>query len=90
MYTTDKSLTYRQDQGHYGKFITCAGILKGKSTGYIKSLYELYRNAIKGSHSLARLEVRVPLAKAAEVLLYSIDEELLRHSLVSFPPEEWW
>lgn len=90
MYMTDKSLTYCQDQGHYGKFITCDRILKGKSTAYIKSLYKLYRNAITASHSLARLEVRVPLAKAAEVLLYSIDEGLLQDSLVSFPPEEWW
>jgi len=90
MYTTDKSLTYRQDQGHYSKFITCTAILKGRAMGYIKSLYDLYRNAIKTSHSLARLEVRVPLAKADEVLLHSIDEDILRDSLVSFPREEWW
>ena len=89
MYTTDKSLTYCQDKGDYSKFITCDGILKCKSTAYIKGIYELYHNTIKASHSLACLEVRVPLAKADKVLLYSINKDLLWESLVSFPPEEW-
>ena len=90
MYTTDKLLTYRQDQGHYSKFITCTAILNGKVMGYIKSLYDLYRNTIKNSHSLAHLEVCVPLSKADKVLLRSIDEDILHDSLVSFPCEEWW
>ncbi|RDB15070.1 hypothetical protein Hypma_005467 [Hypsizygus marmoreus] len=89
MYTTDKSLTYRQDQGHYGKFITCKDVLNGRSKEYIQNLYQLYRNAIRSNYSLARVEVRVPLRHACTVLL-DLGEELVRGSLVSFTRTVWW
>lgn len=41
-YTTDKSHTYRIDQGRYGKFITCDRILKGKDKDYLEGVYRLY------------------------------------------------
>jgi len=88
-YSTDKSLIYRQDQGHSGKFITCIDVLKGKGTNYIESLYNLYANAITDNNSHARLEVRVPLSHANTVLL-DLDHNLLGNSLVSFPPVIWW
>jgi hypothetical protein len=89
LYTTDKSHIYRLDQGHHGKFITCTDILKGKGVDYSRHLYELYRNAADKTHSLARLEVRVPLLHAPTVLL-NIDEDLLYESLLSFSPRIWW
>ena len=89
MYTTDKSLTYHQDKGHYGKFLTCVDILKGKAEKHIKSLYNLYQNAIDTTYSLAHIEVRVPVAAVKSVLL-NVPGYLLQESLVSFSREEWW
>ena len=89
MYTTDKSLIYRHDQGHHGKFVTCAELLESKGITFIDKLYNLYRNAADETHCHARLEVRVPLAHADTVLL-SIDAKLLYDSLLSFSPRVWW
>jgi hypothetical protein len=89
MYCTDKALTYCIDQGHYGKFITCKDILKGKSEEFIDKLYTLYINAIDDNNSHARIEVRVPFQYATRVFL-GLDEDVVRQSLVSFPRVEWW
>lgn len=93
-YTTDKSHTYRLDRGRYGKFITCDSILKGKAEDYVQNLYTLYRNASKnGNQSLARVEARCHVSQAAELFLNVSQanlNELLRDSLVSFPPDQWW
>lgn len=89
LYTTDKSLTYRPDGFHHGKFITCDKILKGKSKEYIDKLYELYFNATKTTYSLARVEMRVPIRFGTEALV-TLDSDLMYDSLVSFAPEEWW
>ncbi|KAF8956187.1 hypothetical protein BDZ97DRAFT_1764028 [Flammula alnicola] len=89
LYTTDKSLIYRPDRFHHGKFITPADILKGKGVAYAENLFQLYRNAAKKSYSLARVEVRVPLEQASRVLR-NVSEGLLRDSLLSFSPNVWW
>ena len=89
MYCTDKSLTYRQDQGHYGKFITCSDILSGKADKFIGGLYSLYINAIGNHNSHACMELRVPFRFASRVFLH-ISERVLRRSLVSFTRVEWW
>lgn len=89
MYTTDKSLTFRQDQGRYGKFITCERILKGKATAYIDQLYELYTHAIDNNYSLARIEIRLPLRHGYRALV-SLDGNLIYNSLVSVPTDFWW
>lgn len=88
-YTTDKSLTYRPDQGHYGKFMTASNALTGKSAEYMEDLYALYTSAAATTSSSARLEIRVPFASAGNVLL-NITEETFRDSLVSIPREVWW
>jgi hypothetical protein len=90
LYTTDKSHTYRPDQGHYGKFITCGDVVKGKANNFINSLYTLYINAIDGSESQARMEVRVPGRFATSVLDEGLDSDVIRRGLVSFPSVEWW
>lgn len=89
LYTTDKALIYRPDQGRFGKFITPADILKGKGIAYAENLYTLYRNAIDNNYSLARVEVRVPLDHGLSVLL-DISDDLIRDSLLSFSPNTWW
>lgn len=89
LYTTDKSVTYRPEHGHHGKYITCADAIKGKSEDFIQGLYDLYSNAINQNHAQARMELRVPVQYATEVLL-ELDEDVIRGGLVSFPSVEWW
>jgi hypothetical protein len=89
LYTTDKSLTYRQDNGHHGKYLTCRDVLAGKAEGYCQNLYNVYIAAIKDNFSLARVEVRVPLRHATEVLL-DLRREAICRWLVSFPRVVWW
>ena len=89
LYTTDKSITYRQDGGHHGKFITCPDILAGKAETYCENLYRVYLAAIEDNFSLARVEVRVPIGKATEVLL-GLQARTIRQWLVSFPRVVWW
>lgn len=88
LYCTDKSLTYRQDSGHHGKFITCDDIIKGKTYDFIDKLYALYINAVEKHNAHARMEVRVPLQFASRALL-NVDFDVLYNSLVSFPAVEW-
>lgn len=89
LYTTDKSLTYRQDQGRHGKFITCSDVIKGKANDFIDRLYSLYINAMDKNHSQARMELRVPISFASQVLL-NFNVDVIRRGLVSFPSVEWW
>jgi hypothetical protein len=89
LYCTDKSLTYRVDQGRHGKFITCDDIIKRKADKFLDGLYLLYINATDKHNAHARMEIRVPLQSASSVLL-GIDGSLLLESLVSFPAKEWW
>lgn len=89
MYTTDKSITYRPDGNHFGKFLRGQDIIKGKSDDYCHDLYEVYREASEKNYSLARVEVRVPLSNTNDVLL-DLDVDVFRNSLVSFDPSVWW
>lgn len=88
LYTTDKSLTYRQDEGHYGKFLTCKDVLAGKSTGFCNNLYSVYLAAMDDSYSLARAEIRIPIKHALSVLIDLPDD--IHQWLVSFPRVVWW
>lgn len=88
-YSTDKSLTYAHESGHFAKFVTAAQILRGQGERFAEEMYRIYRAAAETNHSAARLEVRVPLEHASNVLLNpSVD--LLRRSLLRFTPEEFW
>lgn len=89
LYTTDKATIYRPDNGHYGKYLTCSDVLKGKDDAFIDKLYTLYRDAIGKNTSCARVECRVPLEFANSVLL-DFSESLARRSLVSFHPTTFW
>jgi hypothetical protein len=89
LYCTDKSITYRQDQGRHGKFITCSDVLSGKADNFINGLYSLYLNAIDNNYAHARMEVRVPVQYATDLLL-DLNDDVIRGGLVSFPSVEWW
>lgn len=89
MYTTDTSLTYRSDHGHFGKYITPEDVLKKKASPWISSLCELYNNAVRTCKSHARVEVRTTLHNAVDVLL-NLDQQIIHHSLISVPQDTWW
>ena len=89
MYTTDKSITYRPEGTHFGKFLKGEDIIKGKAADYCYGLYELYRHAAEKNPSLARLEIRVPIVYASDVLLH-MDAGRIRDALVIFDRTVWW
>lgn len=89
LYTTDKSITYRPEGAHFGKFLKGQDILKGKADDYCHDLYEVYREASEKNYSLARIEVRVPFSKAADVMS-TVNVETFRRGLVSIDPVIWW
>jgi hypothetical protein len=89
MYTTDKSLTYRQDGSHFGKFLTGQDIIKNKADDFCRDLYNIYRDASTENYSLARVEVRVPLSSASDVLT-RINIETFRNGLVAVDRVAWW
>lgn len=89
LYTTDKSLTYRQERGHHGKFITCGDVLLGKAESYCDNLYNVYLAAMNDNFSLARVEIRVPIKHVTSVLL-DFRHSMIRQWLVSFPRIVWW
>ncbi|KAJ3494269.1 hypothetical protein NLJ89_g10846 [Agrocybe chaxingu] len=89
MYGTEKSVVYRPDGVHYGKYITCEDVLKGKADDYIVNLYRVYGDAIDNNWAMARVEVRVPFRYAADVLL-DIDDNLICSSLISVDPVAFW
>ena len=88
-YPTCKALTYRLDKGHFAKFITPSDILNGKAPAFCANLYDLYRNAASSNASAARVEVRVSIGSANEVLL-DMDDDFFRQALVAFPKSVWW
>lgn len=82
MYLTDKSLTYRPDGRHHGKFIEAKDLLDGKGSTFITGLCNVYNNAIDTCSSHCRIEARVPLVFANSVML-DIPERLIRRSIIS-------
>jgi hypothetical protein len=90
LYTTDRAIAYRPDQGHYGKFIEAADLLNfAKAKPWIENLCSLYNSAIDTTPAHARIEVRVGLHHAADALL-NLNERLYRGSLISVPRDVWW
>ncbi|KAJ2932832.1 hypothetical protein H1R20_g4263, partial [Candolleomyces eurysporus] len=88
-YTTDKALTYALDNGKVSKYITAGQLLNGKGEAYISGLYDVYRQGADQNFSTARIELRVPIEHAANVLV-DVDLDELRRCLLSFPRWVWW
>lgn len=89
LYTTDKSVTARNNGIYHGNYITGQDILKGKHGTYLNSLYNTYCDATQHNNSHARMEVRVPIAHATRAFM-DLDLPDLRGALVSFPKSVWW
>ncbi|KAF8057086.1 hypothetical protein FPV67DRAFT_1430835 [Lyophyllum atratum] len=89
-YTTDKTVVANKDAGHHAKHVTLAEAMgPTQPTKNIEALHAIYDAAIHANPSSARLEVRVPYQKAAEVLV-EFDDSEIRRCLCSFTPQEWW
>jgi hypothetical protein len=90
IYTTDKSVTYHP-QGHsYAKEVTIWEAMGDKQpVPFLMDLYTTYCKAAKETSSNARMEVRVPITFAEEVLM-DIDATVIWKSLISVPREQWW
>lgn len=72
-YTTDKTVTYNVESGHYAKFIGMKEAMGQKHpTKTIDGLYQLYKEAGTTNASSARLEVRVPFRFATQVLGFRV------------------
>ncbi|KNZ79311.1 hypothetical protein J132_10732 [Termitomyces sp. J132] len=90
VYTTDKAVLYNPERGHFGKFVTCAEALSVEHPiPTINGIHTIYEAAIHNNSSKGRIEVRVPLKHAKEVLTH-FDTDRLRRCLCSFEPEVWW
>lgn len=91
LYTTDKSVLYHPvpELGKFGKFLTCTDIIENRWEDFLKSLWSVYYHAIDNNTALARLEVRVGLKEAANIL-FDLDDDLIRRSLYVIPSEDFW
>ena len=91
MYTTDKAVIYRPEGAHFGKYLTGREILENKADTYCRGLYDLYTDSAYKNNSHARIEVRVPYAHAADVLVdIPSVQELFISSLIRVPTVVWW
>jgi hypothetical protein len=92
LYTTDKSPIYHQSSWRSAKHITGNMAMIGGADGlptYVSQLYEVYNNAKDTLDCAARVEVRVPLDHALDVLL-DFEREIQERALVAFKRKDWW
>lgn len=90
LYTTDKSVTYQIQGRSHAKEATIGEIMGAEQPAkFVKDLYSAYTEAAKHIRSNARMEVRVPIRFASEVLVY-IDNTTIKESILSFPMRQWW
>lgn len=90
-YVTDKHLTSAREDGRYAKHITGAQLIENptRCLAFLSKLYTLYQEASSTNYSSARVEVRIPLRHANQVLV-NCDLEVIYRGLVSFECEVWW
>ncbi|KAG7093166.1 hypothetical protein E1B28_006855 [Marasmius oreades] len=90
LYTTDKQTTYSPDGFHHAKAITIKEAMDEKiqPVPFIDHLIRSYEDS-SNIASLARIEVRVPVAFAFQALM-NIPSRVVRSSLASFSRETWW
>jgi hypothetical protein len=89
VYTSDKALTYHLERGMHSKTMTGMMALKGNPPIFVKTLFDAFASASENMDVAARIEVRVPLNHARDVLL-GVDDEFLRHNLVVIARSTWW
>lgn len=86
---TDKSTTLLMDGKHYGKWFTIKATHHSDPPEYTTSLYKVYCEASLVSDTAARVEIHVPLAHTATVLM-GLQITHLEHSLVVYRRSQWW
>lgn len=90
LYTTDKAITCNPEGGYHGKAITTALAMGPRQPPpFIEGLLKLFTSAMDRNASNARVEVRVPLHHATDVLT-RLDLNVLRNSLLTFRRSDWW
>jgi hypothetical protein len=89
LYTTDKATTYHLERGRHSKHMTGTMALDGNPPRFIESLYGVFQNACQSIDVAARIEFRVPLAAARQVLL-GMDNAAMSQGLVVLPRVDWW
>jgi len=83
MYTNDKALTYQLANGRHSKHLTGNGALKGDPPQFVRGLFDAYMDAAPHNHVNSRIELRVPLSNACEVLT-SWPNDLLSRTMMKF------
>lgn len=90
LYSTDKALTYHPGRYHTGKALTCVEAMGDEQpTPFCASLYDLYKNS-RQLESHARIEARVPVNRATDVLLDLDNITKNPQYFVAFHPSVWW
>jgi hypothetical protein len=80
LYSTDKSLTYGPEGGHFGNYMSVQNAMeKTQSPKFIVELRMLYVRAIENNTSHCWIELRVPISNVTTVLLN------FSSSLLAFP-----
>jgi hypothetical protein len=90
LYDTGKSLTFHRAGRTTGKEMSVEEALhRSQPNGFVKGLFNAFSEAAVKTPSNARIELRVPLENANQVLL-SFDLEVLRDSLLQISMEDYW
>ena len=90
LYTTDKSVTYHPEGYLHAKAMTVQEAMgNNQPPNFVQGLFNTYLTAAANNPSNARLEMRVPVKYACDVLLL-INSCLLREALLCFTRPEWW
>ncbi|KAF8871457.1 hypothetical protein BD779DRAFT_1680415 [Infundibulicybe gibba] len=95
MYTTDRTFVYAPKDKFYGtSFTTNDAMGLTQPSNFVSGLSRFLIGASGGVLSRARVDVRVPLAHAFEVLQfnnpYDFGPEVFTGFLMAFRPDLWW
>jgi hypothetical protein len=89
LYSTEKNPTYHPERGHHAKYITTKMAMRGNPPSFITQLHNLYGRSADQMPVSARMEVRVPIAHAQDVLLDWTRRRMENHVVV-MDQWVWW
>lgn len=89
IYTTDKAAVYHQQGNRHARFLPGMSALSGTPPEYTRSLGRLYQDCAKHMDCSARMEVRLPITFATQVL-QDVDHDFCMRCIVVFPRHVWW
>lgn len=88
-YTTDKSQTFHPSGFYHSQTLSMKQAQQGEPPQFMTGLIQAYRNAGQNTDVAVRLEVRVPIESATEVL-QDFSQAAFCNSVVSMPRRTWW